>query len=108
MSDPPGPEDRIPAAPRQWELCPDRALIAPDRRDECPVALSAGRSETPIARKDDGLGPRPHPELVEDVGNVVANGLPAQAEPLGHLRVAQSLGEQGEDGPLARGQRREG
>src|SRR3712207_6178181 len=44
-------------------------------------------------REDEGLQPRVHPELVEDVHHVGALGLDGDAQPLGDLAALQPFGQ---------------
>src|SRR5438874_11529562 len=71
---------------------------------------SRGRStlEPAVAGEDDGLGPRPHADLVEHLRDVIAHGLAADGEPIADLRVAETVRDRGQDVALARRQRREG
>ena len=64
-------------------------------------------AEPAIAREHNRLRPRPHTELVEQVGEVVSDRLLADPEPLGDFGVAQSAGQQGERLALAPRQRGE-
>jgi len=66
------------------------------------VAEERSRSETVIVCEDHRLRARPDAELVEEVGDVIADGLLADGEALRDLRVAEPLGHQRQHLPLAR------
>ena len=58
------------------------------------VSGRASTAEPAVMGEDHGLGARPHSELVEEVGDVVAYGLFANPEARGHLRVAETFNYQ--------------
>jgi hypothetical protein len=68
---------------------------------------SARRSATPGTASDVGcrLGPGPQHELPEDATHVVADRTRAEEQPLSDLGVGQSLCQQSQHIPLARGER---
>src|SRR5437762_8749106 len=69
-----------------------------------------GRTSTPepaVDGEDDRLGARPHAELVEEIGDVIADRLFADGEALRNLRVAEAFRDQRQHLPLARGERGE-
>src|SRR5215208_338750 len=65
-----------------------RSSVEPDR----PRAQAVSAAESVVAGEHDGLRTRPDTELVEDVRGVIADGLFADVQPLGDVRVAQALG----------------
>src|SRR5688500_5705253 len=83
----------------------DRPAHSVDK-DRIPDAGSS--PETAVTGEDDGLGPGPNAELVEQVGDVVADRLLADGEALADIRVAQTFRNEGQDLSLAHGERPEG
>src|SRR5690606_14611977 len=71
-------------------------------------ALIRPPPEAGLPRLHDGLGPARDPELAEEVGDVVADGLRADEQALGDLVVAETARDEAEHLALARGQVREG
>src|SRR5262245_10222802 len=90
--------------------CDDRDALGTNVRRHpsgCRRAAPLSATEAAVASQHDGLGPCPYAQLVEQVRDVVAHGLLADRQPLADLRVAQPLADQGQDAPLAGGQRLE-
>src|SRR5215212_8734168 len=75
--------------------CASLGSLTPDRsgKSSC-FPVGASPAEPSVPREHDRLRPRPDTELVEQVRQVIPDGLLADAEPLGDLRVAQPLPEQ--------------
>src|SRR5687768_16643366 len=53
--------------------------------------------EPAIAREDDRLRARPDTELVEEIGDVITDGLVADREARGDFRVAEPLADERQD-----------
>jgi hypothetical protein len=64
------------------------------------LSLSA-LSQTGVARTNDRLRAVGHLQLTEDLGDVNADGLRTENEPLGDRAVGQPLGNQGQHQPKA-------
>ena len=64
-------------------------------------SVGAPLTEAGLTGPDDGVGPVRDLELGEDVRDVVANRLRAEAKVAGHLDVGMASGEELEDFPLS-------
>src|SRR5436190_269319 len=67
----------------------------------CSMRVPSLPSEPAIPRKNDGLGARPDTELVEEIRDVVADGLLADRQALADLSIAEAIRDERQDLPLA-------
>src|SRR5262245_28753949 len=79
----------------------DRAGTSPTTVRMDRISRSVLGPETPVSREDDRLRPAPHAELVEEIRDVVADGLLADREALADVRIGEALRDQDENFSLA-------
>src|SRR4030095_9237961 len=83
-------------------------LRGSSRRSPTAAARAGINAQPRLARAHDRLGARGRADLPEDVRDVIAHGLLADAEPVGDLTVVEAARDEGEHFGLAVGELRKG